>query len=65
MRTIRECAKGVSVGQICKVFVKYMDQHPEKENEPAGLGLMDALFDAKLARYAEMSTSGYTLEPKP
>jgi hypothetical protein len=39
---------------MCKVFAKYMDQHPEKENESAGLGLMDALFDAKLARYTDV-----------
>jgi len=50
-----EIEKGVSVGQICKVFVKYMNQHPEKKNERAGLGLMDALFDAKLARFTEVS----------
>jgi hypothetical protein len=49
-----EIEKGVSVSQICKVFVKYMDKHPEKENEAAGLGLMDALFEAKLARYTEV-----------
>ena len=46
--------KGVSVAQICKVFVKYMDKHPEKEHETAGLVLMDALVDAKLARYTEV-----------
>ena len=49
-----EIEKSVSVSQICKVFVKYMGKHPEKKYEAAGLGLMDALFDAKLARYTEV-----------
>lgn len=49
-----EVRKGVSVDQIRKVFVKYKDKHPENKNEPAAWGLMDALFDAKLARYTEV-----------
>lgn len=54
-----EIEEGVSVGQISRVLVKYVSQHPEKENEPPSLGLVDALFDAKLAKYTKMPRSGY------
>jgi len=41
-------ADGVTNSQIIRVFIKYMSAHPEVENKTAGLGLMGALFDAKL-----------------
>jgi len=39
----------VTVGQIKRVFVQYMDQHPEAENKTASLTLTKALQEAHLA----------------
>lgn len=39
---------GVSPVQMAKVFVLYMENHPEEENKDAHVALMHALLDAKL-----------------
>lgn len=41
-------ADDLTVGQITRVFVQYMDKHPEQENEPAVWVLTEALHDAGL-----------------
>ena len=39
---------GVTLGQIARVFVKYIADHPELEHKLAGVTLFDAMFEAKL-----------------
>ena len=39
---------GISSGQMGRVFVLYMEKHPEMENQPATLPLIKALVDAGL-----------------
>jgi hypothetical protein len=41
-------ADDINPGQMARVFVKYVKEHPEKENDTARLVLMLALLDAKL-----------------
>ena len=41
--------ESVNVGQIKRVFIKYMDQHPEFEHEPASRTLTKAVQEAHLA----------------
>lgn len=43
---------GVNVGQLKRVFIKYMDQHPEFENQPASVALTKSAQDAHLAHAA-------------
>lgn len=39
---------GVTTIQTAKVFVLYIENHPEEENKPAHVALMHAMLDAKL-----------------
>ena len=41
-------ADDVTPGQIERVFLKYMSEHPEDENKPAYVGVVHALANAKL-----------------
>ena len=41
--------EGVNVGQIKRVFIKYMDLHPEFEHEPASSTLTKAVQEEHLA----------------
>ncbi len=39
---------GVTGIQMAKVFVLYIENHPEEENKPAHVALMHAMLDSKL-----------------
>ncbi len=39
---------GVTGLQMAKVFVLYIENHPEEENKPAHVALMHSMLDAKL-----------------
>ena len=41
---------GVNVGEIKRVFIKYMDEHPEFEHESASSALTKATQEAHLVR---------------
>jgi hypothetical protein len=38
----------ITIGQVSRVFILYLDKHPEKENQPAFNGVLDAMVDARL-----------------
>jgi hypothetical protein len=44
--------EGVTGLQMAKVFVLYIENHPEEENKPAHLALMRSMLDAKLVTVA-------------
>ena len=39
---------GVTAVQMAKVFVMYMESHPEEENKAAHVALMHSMLDSKL-----------------
>jgi len=41
---------GVTVGQMVRIFLKYVDQHPAKEHWPAAGILIKAGIDAKIVQ---------------
>jgi Rap1a immunity proteins len=41
-------ADGVTVGQMSRVFVLYVEKHPEYDNKPGDFVLSRAMIDAKL-----------------
>jgi hypothetical protein len=41
---------GVTIGQIMRVFLKYVKDHPEKENQPAIVILFNACSEAKILK---------------
>lgn len=51
-------AEGVTVGQIVRVFVKYVDAHPEEENKPAYGVLLNAVVAAHLVVFTEVHFPG-------
>jgi hypothetical protein len=40
--------ESITVGQISRVFILYVEKHPEKENSLAFTVVLDAMMDAKL-----------------
>ena len=54
----------VTVGQVEKVFVKYMSEHPELDNKQVSVGFTDALIDAKLISVAEVKPTATSPVPK-
>jgi hypothetical protein len=44
----------VSIGQVQRVFVKYVKNHPEIENHSAITVLLEACFDAKIMEYKNL-----------
>jgi len=45
-----ELQENVTAGQAMRVFVNYMNQHPEEENESMFTGVWNALTNTKLLR---------------
>jgi hypothetical protein len=41
-------ADDITVGQLLRVFVKYVNEHPEVENKSANVVLVTSLIEAKL-----------------
>jgi hypothetical protein len=50
-------APGITAGQMARVFVAYVTKHPEQENQPASIVLVNAMIDAKLVTLAKLPKS--------